>query len=64
MLASSIPSVLDCIREEGRKEVTLHNFDISSTMSRGLTEDGLHPTSEGHKVLGRNLAGHLSTMRM
>jgi len=28
-------------------------------MSRELTEDGLHPTADGHKVIGKNLAGQL-----
>jgi lysophospholipase L1-like esterase len=61
VLASSIPAVLDRIREES-EEVSLHDFDIATAMSLGLTTDGLHPTIEGHKVLGRNLAGQLGAI--
>jgi lysophospholipase L1-like esterase len=61
VLASSIPAVLDRIREES-EEVSLHDFDIATAMSLGLTHDGLHPTIEGHKVLGQNLAGQLGAI--
>jgi lysophospholipase L1-like esterase len=31
-------------------------------MSLDLTDDGLHPTTEGHKVLGQSLAGQLGAI--
>jgi lysophospholipase L1-like esterase len=37
----------------------MHVFDITEGLSRGLTTDGLHPTTEGHAILGRNLAEKL-----
>jgi lysophospholipase L1-like esterase len=58
-LASSVPAVLDRICEENGEGVSLYNFDIADAMSHDLTEDGFHPTAEGHKVLGQNLAEQL-----
>ena len=56
MLASGIPAVLGRIREECGEGVFLHNFDIATAMSHDLTEDGVHPTVDGQKLLGQNLA--------
>ena len=40
----------------------LHNFDITTAMSHDLTEDGIHPTVNGQKVLGQNLAEQLGAI--
>ena len=40
----------------------MHVFDIAGGISQELTIDGLHPTAQGHEVLGRNLAESLKSI--
>lgn len=58
-LTFNIPAVLNRIREEIREGVSLHDYNIATNMSLALTEDGLHPTADGHKALGQNLVRQL-----
>jgi lysophospholipase L1-like esterase len=61
MVISSVPSILEQIDTMSKEErqIYTHVLSITEGMSHVLTIDGLHPTPQGHELLGKNLAEKL-----
>jgi len=59
---SSIPGILKEFSNKYEERIGMQVLDIAGGISRELTIDGLHPTAQGHEVLGRNLAESLKSI--
>lgn len=54
--------MLASLNSEFEESVALHEWDIGKGLTKQYTMDGVHPTVEGHRVLGDALAQKMAAV--
>lgn len=58
-LGPSFPKLLETLSRDfqhAQQNITLHSWDIGAVLLQEHTIDGIHPTVEGHRILGQELS--------
>ncbi|EIM81747.1 uncharacterized protein STEHIDRAFT_172009, partial [Stereum hirsutum FP-91666 SS1] len=58
-LGPSFPKLLETLSRDfqhAQKDITLHSWDTGAVLLQEHTIDGIHPTVEGHRILGQELS--------
>ncbi|EPS96623.1 hypothetical protein FOMPIDRAFT_52819 [Fomitopsis schrenkii] len=61
-ITQGLASVLASLNSEFEESVALHEWDIGKGLTKQYTMDGVHPTVEGHRVLGDALAQKMAAV--